>query len=95
MRHDAIVQFLKARSEGLVDLFHTEELAMAKRRQDALLDHFDRRFHFRLIFRESYSCRQDRRPIMLGQRLIGGIELRLVKTGRAHLPDTLSREAGA
>ena len=84
MRHNTIVQFLKAGPESLVDLFETEESAVAQRRQDALLDHLDHRFHFGLVFRVVDPGRQHRCPIMHGQRLIGRVELRLIKTGRSH-----------
>jgi len=79
--HQSCVDLVEQLTDGLVQVGEAEQGAVSQASEDPALDHLDTNLRLGLVFGLTNACRNDRRTIVLGQVLVGGIQVGFVATG--------------
>jgi hypothetical protein len=74
------VGFVEQLTDGLVQVSQAEEGVVAQTSKDPALDHLDAHFDLGLVFGLTNAGGDDGRTVVLGQVMVGGIQIRLVAT---------------
>jgi|GEM_PF-3158431 len=84
MRHGAPIELVQELVNRLVELSQEEEGLMAQPCQDPALHHLDGDLDLSFVPRVAHAGRNHREAVVLGQRLVGRVEVRLIETGMLH-----------
>ena len=79
-----VVERLEQRPDGAVQLGQGEALTVAQRGKNPSLYHLYRDLGLRLVTGTTHPRRDDGYPVMRGQVLVGGVDIRLIPMRLAH-----------